>query len=107
MGVCGARVKPDIQGVFVLLKSARLLIEPLEEFFDRQGLPCLNAIGLHRHRNALQDLGRSGMECSGLAVHQKGHGHPPLTLTREGPVGTAGNHCRQACLPPIWIEGCA
>ncbi len=46
------------------------------------------------------------MQFAGFFMNKKGHGNPPLTLTRQCPVGAVGNHGVQAGATPGWVKLC-
>ena len=44
------------------------------------------------------------MQFARFLVDEERHGHAPLALARQGPVGTIGDHAAQARLAPVRIE---
>src|SRR5258707_2840195 len=95
--VGAAGIEPHVERVPALFIYGTL---SSEEFFDRDGLPRFDAALLHPLSHLLQQLRRTRMQRTGFTVQEKRHRYTSLTLPRQRPVRTIGNHAVQPGLPP-------
>nr|GEU28492.1 hypothetical protein [Tanacetum cinerariifolium] len=96
-----ARVEPHVQRVLVLFVAGRFIAE---QVFQVERQPGVDAALLDALRDLLQQFRSARMQRARLLVHDEGHRHAPLALTRQGPVGTVGDHAVQARLAPVGEE---
>ena len=91
-------IEPDVESIcqLAILRGidAEILMRRLEPRFD--------ATGLDLGRCQLQQGGRVRVQNLGFFVDEERQGHAPLTLARQRPVGTTGDHAAQPGLAPRW-----
>ena len=97
MPVCGARIKPNVQGVADLVVVCSFVTE---QFGDIQLEPSLNALLLNTLRHLLHQLGGAWVQLAAFFVQEERNRHTPVALTRDAPVWPPSNHAVQARLPP-------
>ena len=99
--VGGAGVEPHVQRVLDLDVLFRFRAQQL---FRIQRLPGFDAALRHALGHLLQQFERARMQLVGFLVDKEGHGHAPLPLARQRPVGPVTDHAAQARLAPVRIK---
>ena len=96
-----AGIEPHVERILDLDVLLRLRAQ---QNLRIQGLPGFDAALLHPLGHLFEQIQGVRMQRAGFFVDEKGHGHAPLALARQGPVGAVGDHAVQARLAPVRVE---
>ena len=104
-GVRGAGIEPDFENVAalgVVLGIGRA--NEGEDGFGRGLAPGLDAALLHHVRGKVQNLHGARVQLAAVLVQKEGQRHAPAALSRDAPVGPAGDHVAQASLAVFGVK---